>query len=385
MSNSPELEALLAQAETSLREKEAQKTKLETEVVEKTIEGDLDSREASIEEAKKRSEEIARINLEIEESRAKVGYAESEIKTLDEKADMLKAAGLEDSLNTLYKQRNAELEESQQNLLSKEGLVGNATEQMERANQTIENIVPGHMEDTLTPEQIAARGALEEEALTENLTREERHAVEELVKKYDEYQNQYAELNREIASRQDSLKKVTQDKYGAEIKEASSKAVEVNTILSALLPNKRIGTENLQKILTSEQYESDKEDIQRVIQKIEKLSDEEIKNLSQNLSYGSYGIHFGSLRTDIKDLPRITGSEDVGRAVRLYSEGNQKLSEVRQKVQYDPELMLERSKIAEQESQLRPIGTLINTIYRDILKTTGKNPDYIIEKYRKAA
>ncbi|MDB4940273.1 MAG: hypothetical protein JWO40_698 [Candidatus Doudnabacteria bacterium] len=159
-----DLAALMAQAQEKIKQKQEEEQKSK----EVNVENDLTARESSIGEAKKRDSEINQLSAEITEAKQQVFFAEAEISQVDAAAETLKAAGMEEQLNALYEQKRTVLTEKQNKAATTEAGLKDVQDQFNRAESTAENIVPARMEDTKTPDQIAARNALEDQAYEMN-------------------------------------------------------------------------------------------------------------------------------------------------------------------------------------------------------------------------
>jgi hypothetical protein len=181
MSEAPKLEDLVAQAQAKLTEKsvEEERVKAEAEAQqkveqEKGVEADLTGHEESISEEQTRAKEIEALQVQAEEAKQKVEFAQKEISDIDAQADLIKSGGkeMEDALNDMYATKRAELSAREAEVATVETAMASSQEQLTRAQATAEAIVPGHMVDTISPDQVAAREALETQANAENLERD---------------------------------------------------------------------------------------------------------------------------------------------------------------------------------------------------------------------
>lgn len=167
MTGNPSLEDILAQAQAKLQAKGVEEEQKKTQAVEV----DLKKREQAIEVEKSSAGKSETANAGIAQARQKYESAQQEIALIDSKADMLRAAGMEEQLQGLYDQKNAELVTRQQELKDAENQLTASEEQLGKARAESDNIVPPAMAETVTPEQKAAREALEQNAITEDTIR----------------------------------------------------------------------------------------------------------------------------------------------------------------------------------------------------------------------
>ncbi len=167
-SESPDLAALLAQAEEKLRakgmEEEARKAA--------TVEGNLQERESAIAKLKSSASESEAILGQVAEAKEKVAFGQQEIAAIQAKEKILMAAGMVTELLALYDVKNAELATRRQELADREAQLSDSEEQLSKASETSDAIVPPTMAETVTPEQKTAREALEGQAHTEETIRE---------------------------------------------------------------------------------------------------------------------------------------------------------------------------------------------------------------------
>jgi hypothetical protein len=130
--------------------------------------------------------------------------------------------------------------------------------------------------------------------------------------------------------------------YNKQLILAESTKMPTERILASLLPNKKIAMDNLNKLLEAASHSSDKERIRNLIQKIGYESDQNLKDLSQNLTYEWMGVKPVNLKTDsfdYDDLGRITGSDEVAKTVKQVKESSQKVADIQNKIANDPALI----------------------------------------------
>jgi len=168
MKENIDLEALLAQANQKLAEKAQEKAQTETAATTQSPEGDLTKHEGAIAEEKTAHIELQKLSAAAAKARESVEFGEKDVAAVDAVADTLRAAGMEEQLQDLYTQKQGDLEKKKQALLETEGALAAAEGQITQAQNTAAEIVPPTVSETVTPEQQAARGALEVEAKTED-------------------------------------------------------------------------------------------------------------------------------------------------------------------------------------------------------------------------
>ncbi|MBP6886403.1 MAG: hypothetical protein KBC02_04175 [Candidatus Pacebacteria bacterium] len=168
--------------------------------------------------------------------------------------------------------------------------------------------------------------------------------VEQLQKEMEAHQLAIEEIGRQIDETDDAIEAIKKEK-GYEVR---GNIGTPEDILAALIPNKRAGLENLNKILAAITDTSDKERFRTVIRTIERLSDEDVANMASSQSFDWYGINPARLRSDsvdYADLPKITGSEKVGIAVNELKRGQKKVQEVHDRIESDPNIIASKTTI----------------------------------------
>lgn len=171
----------------------------------------------------------------------------------------------------------------------------------------------------------------------------EQAEAEQLKVQLQIHQTNIEEMGRQMEATEDKIEAIKKEK-GYEVK---GRLGTPEDILAALLPNKRTGLENLNKIMAAlPEGDSDRERLKTVIRTIERLSDDEVKNMALEQSYSWVGISGASLRydrVDYEDLPKITSSENVGMAVNEFKRGQKKIQEVREKIDNDPDIVANKT------------------------------------------
>ena len=167
MSENLNLEDLLAQAQEKLRADGEKEEKERTQVVTENLE----KREQAIEVEERSANESEEISAGVVKAKEKYEFAQREIAEIDAKADILRAAGMETQLQGLYDLKNAELATRQQELQDAEAQLATSQSKLENARTEGDKIVPPTMAETATPEQKAAREALEKQGYSEDTIR----------------------------------------------------------------------------------------------------------------------------------------------------------------------------------------------------------------------
>lgn len=291
-----------------------------------------ESLESAEDMQKRLSQEITTKNEELKQEDTKIETANNSIGLSNEEVQAEKdAMNLNSEISNINSEAEKLTNESKQELNS------------ETSSKTVERppIPPlpekKKVEETAekTPEQIEAEKL---KAELENL----KTNYQELAKQRDAIQAKIDEIK-------------TQKGYSKELATAESSKIVPEQILSSVLPNKSRGLENLKKMLAATAHESDKEGVQKLIRKVESLSEQDVKDLSQNLSYEWQGIRASNLRNDsidYADLGKITGSEEVKNMVYSYEATKKKVAGIEDKIKNDPDISANENQKAELTKQL---------------------------------
>lgn len=180
--------------------------------------------------------------------------------------------------------------------------------------------------------------------------------VEKLKAEMETVRANYQELARKKDVLGGKIQEIKIQKgYARELEVVESKRVPPEQILSSVLPNKRTGLENLNKILAATSHESDKDRVRKLIRKVESLSEQDVKDLSSNLAYEWREIRATNLINDsvgFSDLGKVTGSEEVKNIVSSREGTNKKVAEIEDKIQNDPDISANENLKAELVRQL---------------------------------
>ena len=272
-----------------------------------------------------KNEELKQENTKIETANNSIGLSNEEV--VEEKTAM----NLDSEISSIDTEADKLTNESQQELNS------------ETPTKTVERppIPPLPEKKKVeeagekTPEQIEAEKLKAElETLRTN--------YQELAKQRDQVEGKIDEIK-------------NQKGYSKELETAQSKRIVPEQILSSVLPNKRTELENLNKMLAATSHESDKEGVRKLIRKVESLSEQDVKDLSQNLSYEWQGIKPMNLRNDsidYADLGKVTGSEEVKNMVYSYEATKKKVADIEDKIKNDPDVSANENAKAELTKQL---------------------------------
>lgn len=182
----------------------------------------------------------AAASAELEARQSEIGKKEAELAEYSSLLEESRAAGLPDDPAFLERMTEAQtkLSGAQEDLASAQAKnaeitsrISGATGRMNEAEAVVESVVPGRMEDTVKSEQIAAREALEDQAMAEDISRSGQvDTQKETVERSENSETERVLLEAEEFSR-------NADKYGKTGNEA------LVAYMQEKHPNLAIGTE----------------------------------------------------------------------------------------------------------------------------------------------
>lgn len=194
----------------------------------------------------------------------------------------------------------------------------------------------------------------------------------ELVEKNKKHKENYDQRESVIKIIEDIK---TKKGYTEELKNLNKKVIPYESVLAAVLPDKKTGLDNLQKLLSSTEDSVDKDRIQKLINKVQSIPELEVKDLTQNLSYSNYGISTTVLKGnsfDYENLGKILSNTNIDSAVHYARSSHDKVRELQAKIDQDPEIIEQQEKLLELVKQNEVAFAEVRKVEKGIEKIESK-------------